>query len=45
VVEMDTFDELVTKGGIFAGLAKAQLLAGAREGEDDDVASGRLVET
>ena len=29
IVESGTFDELVLKGGIFAGLAKAQFIAGA----------------
>jgi ATP-binding cassette subfamily B protein len=44
VVEMGTFDELVAKGGLFAALAKAQLLAGPTK-DDQSVTSGRLVET
>jgi ATP-binding cassette subfamily B protein len=35
---MGSFDELVAKGGVFAGLAKAQFLAGAK------AAGGPLVE-
>jgi glucan exporter ATP-binding protein len=46
VVEAGTFDELVAKGGVFAALAKAQLLAGtARDGARREVATGGVVET